>query len=375
MRIEPLNSKTRVYLSESEYKLLLDSAPKIRTYFATRIEAECSPRIGRLVQIECGDFFVPSDPGVEATFLKLRGTKDTTKGESSIGGEARITWVPHDLYEELMDWADRRGLSEEDQLFDVGKKTIQDDIVVMRQNAARKSGDDDYLHYTSHDARVYYATNTIRRNGMNPEIVMEMGGWSSRKAIEPYLRKPLEKEMQDEVVRCGMNVIDDLPSPPHRDEFKAIYEELRKIREVIDLDNDSPLKGLTADEIATMREQASAEKETQEEYRDTALMHFSGDDSANSDVLTATAAGAAVSLAGRGGRGLRRRARAEERAMAANPKLADPTPEHAATMVMAAVVPALALVSAIALGDGATAAGGMLLGAGYSVHDIDLRDD
>jgi len=103
--------------------------------------------------------------------------------------------------------------------------------------------------------------------------------------------------------------------------------------------------------------------------------HVTFDQLDDPEVLTATPTGAAVALVGQGGRGLRRRARAEERAMAANPELADPTAEHAATMVMAAVVPALALVSAVALGDGTTAAAGMLLGAGYSVHDIDFDEE
>lgn len=60
--------------------------------------------------------------------------------------------------------------------------------------------------------------------------------------------------------------------------------------------------------------------------------------------------------------------------MADNPDMADPTPSHAATVVGMCLIPALALVAAIALGDGSTAAAGMLLGAGYGVWDTDLDE-
>ena len=280
MRLEPLQQRTRVYLSPSEYEFLLECAPTKRCYFATRIEAECSPRIGIVADIERGDFYVPSDPGVELTFLKLRGTKDTRKRDSSTEGKARITWVPDDLYEELMTWADQKDCSEGDQLFDIGAATLQNDIKIMRQNAAHKSGNKDFLNYSSHDGRVYYATDMVRRKRVDIEIVMEMGGWSSKEAIEPYLRKPLAKEIQDELVRSGAVNGDNLPAPPRRDEFAGIHEELRKIRQLIDLEEDSPLRGLTVDELAEFRERMLRENSEESEPTRSTLSDFKGDPAA-----------------------------------------------------------------------------------------------
>jgi hypothetical protein len=80
VRRREMSDGARLYYSPPEYQILLNSAPKRRTYFATRLEAECSPRIGLVSQIERGDFFIPLDPDVELVFLKIRDGKDTTDG-------------------------------------------------------------------------------------------------------------------------------------------------------------------------------------------------------------------------------------------------------------------------------------------------------
>jgi len=122
--------------------------------------------------------------------LKIRDGKDTTDNED---GGSRITWVPFDLFEEIEAWCDRRSIGEDEQIFEVGAKTLSNDVVEMGENAATKTGDEDFLDLTTHDNRAYYATNMIRRLGVDKEIVKSMGGWSSDKAIEPYLDIPLEK--------------------------------------------------------------------------------------------------------------------------------------------------------------------------------------
>lgn len=370
MRLEPLDDSVRLHLSPTEYELLLDCAPNKQCYFATRIEAECSPRIGRVAKLKRGSFGIPDEPKVDIPFLRLRGTKDTTEGENPIGGKARMSWVPRDLYTELMEWADQNSISDDEELFDVGKRRLQDYVQVMRENAATRSNNDDYRYFKSHDGRVYYATNMVRRLGVDIELVMEMGGWNSKKAIEPYLRKAQPREMQDELVRSGAVRRDDLPAPPRRKEFEALYEELQRLKELQKFDAVEPLNNLTAGRIAELREIALSQRIENEdgEIEKTNLSQFGEGDRVHSS----TPAVAALHLGAQGGEALQGRARREKRAMADNPEMADPTASHAATVVGMCLVPTLALVAAIAIGDGPTAAAGMLLGAGYGTYDIDL---
>ncbi len=49
---------------------------------------------------------------------------------------------------------------------------------------------DDWRKASSHDLRRYYAQDLLVRERMNPRIVMQVGGWNSFSAIDPYLNTP-----------------------------------------------------------------------------------------------------------------------------------------------------------------------------------------
>jgi hypothetical protein len=40
--------------------------------------------------------------------------------------------------------------------------------------------------------------------GMNPEVVKEVGGWSSYKAMKPYLQSPVQEVIAAEFAAAGM---------------------------------------------------------------------------------------------------------------------------------------------------------------------------
>lgn len=198
-------------------------------------------------------------------------------------------------------------------------------------------------------------------SGLPPSALQMMMGWHDPSVATFYV-KVSGAQLHRELLKTRGR--DPSPSGVEMDPHPPTWAEMRPD----DVDDLIEVEEWTLSE----QDLPAHPRQTEEDMvRDTVLDEFVGDNT--SDVLTATPGGAAVSLAGQGGRGLQRRARAEERALRANPELADPTAKHLATVVMAAVLPALALVTAFALGDGATAASGMLLGAAYSVHDLDLE--
>jgi len=49
---------------------------------------------------------------------------------------------------------------------------------------------DDCRYVSSHDLRRRFAQRLLVDEGMNPRVVMSVGGWSSFQAIEPYLNAP-----------------------------------------------------------------------------------------------------------------------------------------------------------------------------------------
>ena len=58
--------------------------------------------------------------------------------------------------------------------------------------AADRTGDEDFRDVSSHDLRRRFAQRLLVDNGVNPRVVMTVGGWSSFSAIEPYLNEPTE---------------------------------------------------------------------------------------------------------------------------------------------------------------------------------------
>ena len=62
---------------------------------------------------------------------------------------------------------------------------------------ADETGDDDYRHVSSHDLRRRFAQRLLVDEQMNPRVVMQVGGWGSFKAIEPYLNAPSEQVVND----------------------------------------------------------------------------------------------------------------------------------------------------------------------------------
>jgi len=63
--------------------------------------------------------------------------------------------------------------------------------------AAEQTGDEDFEHVSSHDLRRRFAQRLLVDENMNPRVVMQVGGWSSFQAIEPYLNAPTEEVVDD----------------------------------------------------------------------------------------------------------------------------------------------------------------------------------
>jgi hypothetical protein len=111
------------------------------------------------------------------------------------------------------------------------KRTIQNDIEKTRQNAARRTGNSDYEHVTPHDYRAFFATNMVLREGVDLEIVMELGGWEDRDTLDPYLEAAFGDIIADELAQAGVLDV-DLDHPPTP--LERIEQELTKLRTAVE---------------------------------------------------------------------------------------------------------------------------------------------
>jgi integrase len=70
------------------------------------------------------------------------------------------------------------------------ERGVRDIVKRTAERAAEETGEDDFHHVSSHDLRRRYAQRLLVDERINPRVVMQVGGWSSFQAIEPYLNAP-----------------------------------------------------------------------------------------------------------------------------------------------------------------------------------------
>jgi hypothetical protein len=56
---------------------------------------------------------------------------------------------------------------------------------------------------SSHDLRRFWANFLLVEEGVNPRVVMRLGGWEDFQSIKPYLDRPRDSTVADEMETAG----------------------------------------------------------------------------------------------------------------------------------------------------------------------------
>ena len=131
--------------------------------------------------------------------LRVPEGKDTRTGE----GEPRNAYLPASVERDLYQYARDEQLDDGDPYVDLTPGGVRAAVRRTADAAAERTGDDDFEDVSSHDLRRRFAQRLLVDHGMNPRVVMAVGGWSSFGAIEPYLHAPT-----DEVVNRAFDGVD-----------------------------------------------------------------------------------------------------------------------------------------------------------------------
>jgi len=137
--------------------------------------------------------------GGEHYRLRVPEGKDTRTGE----GEPRNAYLPASVERDLYQYARDEQLDDSDPYVDLTPGGVRAAVRRTADAAAERTGDDDFEDVSSHDLRRRFAQRLLVDHGMNPRVVMAVGGWSSFGAIEPYLHAPT-----DEVVNRAFDGVD-----------------------------------------------------------------------------------------------------------------------------------------------------------------------
>jgi len=196
MQLERNKGQTfNVWMDRTEYEQLPRNARDYAHEVAIRLMGECGLRVAEVAEVAYDDVKRSTDG--QHYRLRVGSGKDTT-GEYD-GGKYREAWLPASLERQMFRFTQERDIDESEPLFDVSKRTLQNWVSYAAADTADAVGEEDYRKVSAHDLRRSWAHDLLVEQKVGVRIVMTIGGWSSYDAIEPYLTRPSESNIIDEM--------------------------------------------------------------------------------------------------------------------------------------------------------------------------------
>ncbi|MFC7059827.1 site-specific integrase [Halovenus salina] len=192
MRLEATgaNGEYNVWLTDNEIEDLRRAAASYRDDVIIQLGAYVGLRAFEIPQV------TPS--GISETEsgqyrLRVPEGKDTTGN----GGKPRDAYLPDDVERSLQQFQNAENIAPKDSFIDLTERGVRAVVKRTAEAAADATGDDDFRHVSSHDLRRQFAQRLLVTENMNPRVVMQVGGWDSFAAIEPYLNTPTPEVVDD----------------------------------------------------------------------------------------------------------------------------------------------------------------------------------
>jgi integrase len=164
-------------------------------------------QLGAFVGLRAFEIPQPTPSGISTTEsghyrLRIPEGKDTTGS----GGKPRDAYLPADVERSLQQFQNAENIPPRDAFIDLSERGVRDVVKRTAEAAAEETGDQDFRHVSSHDLRRRFAQRLLVDEEMNPRVVMQVGGWSSFQAIEPYLNAPTEDVVDDAFAESSLSV-------------------------------------------------------------------------------------------------------------------------------------------------------------------------
>jgi integrase len=132
--------------------------------------------------------------------LRIPEGKDT----SGNGGNPRDAFLPASVERDLQQFQNAENIPPREPFVDLTERGLRAAVKRTAEAAAEATDDDDFRHVSSHDLRRRFAQRLLVDEEMNPRVVMQVGGWDSFQAIEPYLNAPTPEIVDDAFEEAGL---------------------------------------------------------------------------------------------------------------------------------------------------------------------------
>ena len=126
--------------------------------------------------------------------------------EDALGGSDAVeSYSLVDRQGDIHRYQNAEDIDRHEPLVDLSERGVRDVVKRTAKRAADETGDDDYRYVSSHDLRRRFAQRLLVDEQVNPRVVMQIGGWDSFAAIEPYLNAPTPAVVNEAFEDAGLS--------------------------------------------------------------------------------------------------------------------------------------------------------------------------
>jgi integrase len=192
MRLEATEAEGeyKVWLTDEEIEALRRAAASYRDDVIIQLGAYVGLRAFEIPQVQPRHIKETEAGGYR---LRVPQGKDTTGN----GGKPRDAYLPTGVEASLQRYQNAENIAPRDPFVDLTERGVRAVVTRTAEAAADETGDEDFHHVSSHDLRRRFALRLLVDENMNPRVVMQVGGWDSFQAIEPYLNAPTPEVVDD----------------------------------------------------------------------------------------------------------------------------------------------------------------------------------
>jgi PAS domain S-box-containing protein len=197
--------RQRVWLTDGEYRRLVEAAETHRERLLVRLGGEAGLRPAETTRVRAGDHLRRDVAGRTHHFLRVPAGDE---GDEATDGAAdddagREAYLPTALAEELALYVRSNDLGEADRVVSVTPRRVQMLVGEVADRAAASTGEDGFGAVTMADLRRYFARTLLADCGLDPAVVMAVGGWQSLSALSAYLETPSADDVAVAFARAG----------------------------------------------------------------------------------------------------------------------------------------------------------------------------
>jgi len=199
MRLEATGKpdQYKCWLTDDEIEELRRAAGSHRVDLVIQLGASVGLRTFEIPQV--APKHVKRTPDGDHFRLRVPEGKDTTGS----GGKPRDAYLPREVEGDIHRFVRSEDVGRHEPIVNLSESGVRAVVKRTAERAADATGGEDFLHVSSHDLRRRFAQRLLVDKQVNPRVVMQVGGWDSFQAIEPYLNAPTPEVVNEAFEEAG----------------------------------------------------------------------------------------------------------------------------------------------------------------------------